>query len=261
MGEGMMIHPTAVVDPKAAVGEGVEIGPYSVIGPHVVIGKGTRVSAHVVITGRTTLGEENRIFPFASIGSPPQDMKYKGEESQLVIGDRNIIREFASLNPGTGHGGMVTQVGSDNLFMNYSHVAHDCRIGSHVVLANGVALAGHVGIEDHVIVGGLVAIHQYVCIGEVAILGGGSMVSMDVPPYCMVAGDRARLRGLNLVGLRRQHFSEAEIARLKQAYRILFRQGLRTEAAIERVNQELPAIRTIGHLIEFIRRSRRGICR
>jgi UDP-N-acetylglucosamine acyltransferase len=261
MSERRLIHPSAIVDPKAEISEGVEIGPYSVIGPHVVIGRGTRMGAHVVITGQTILGEGNQIFQFASIGSPPQDMKYKGEKSRLEIGDQNIIREFASLNPGTTHGGMVTRVGNHNLLMNYSHVAHDCVIGNHVVLANGATLAGHVTIEDYVIVGGLVAIHQYVCVGEIAILGGGSMVSMDVPPYCTVAGDRARLRGLNLIGLRRQAFSDADIASLKKAYRILFRQGLKTEEAIQKVSEEIQGVEMVRHLIGFIRRSRRGICR
>jgi UDP-N-acetylglucosamine acyltransferase len=239
----------------------VEIGPYSVIGPHVRIGKGTRVQSHAVIEGHTTLGQGNVVFQFATVGSKPQDLKYKGEDSQLVIGDHNTIREFASLNPGTTGGGMVTKVGSRNLLMMYCHVAHDCIIGDRNIVANGATLGGHVVIEDDVIVGGLVGIHQFVRIGRGAILGAGSMVSMDIPPYCNATGDRAKLRGLNLEGLRRRGFEKAAVEALKRAYRIIFRSGLKTREAIDKVRREIPGSSEVAHMMEFIERSQRGICR
>ncbi|MDH3444884.1 MAG: acyl-ACP--UDP-N-acetylglucosamine O-acyltransferase, partial [Deltaproteobacteria bacterium] len=202
----LKLHATAVVDRKAEIDADVDIGPYCVIGPGVKIGKGTKLKSHVVVEGRTTLGEENVIFPFATVGMIPQDLKYKGEPSELLIGDRNTIREYASLNPGTLGGGMVTRIGNQNLLMMYCHIAHDCILGNGNVIANGATLGGHVIIENYVIVGGLVGIHQFVKIGSGAILGAGSMVSKDVPPFCNATGDRARLRGLNLEGLRRRGF-------------------------------------------------------
>ncbi|MFQ5918067.1 MAG: acyl-ACP--UDP-N-acetylglucosamine O-acyltransferase, partial [Candidatus Binatia bacterium] len=192
------IHATALVDPGAELDLDVEVGPYSIIGPKVKIGKGTRIKSHVVIEGNTTIGEGNLIFQFATIGSIPQDLKYKGEDSQLIIGSYNVIREYASLNPGTTGGGMVTRVGDRNLLMMYCHIAHDCTIGNHSVIANGATLGGHVIIEDYVIAGGLVGIHQFVKVGTASIIGAGSMVSKDIPPYCNATGDRVRLRGLNL---------------------------------------------------------------
>ena len=189
------LHPTAIIDPHAELAAEVEVGAYSVIGAGVKIGKGTKIHSHVVIQGRTSLGEANVIFPFATVGSAPQDLKFRGEASELVIGDRNTIREYVSLNPGTSGGGMVTRVGDQNLLMMYCHIAHDCILGSRNVIANGATLGGHVVVEDFVIVGGLVGIHQFVRIGNGAILGAGSMVSMDVPPYCNATGDRAKLRG------------------------------------------------------------------
>jgi UDP-N-acetylglucosamine acyltransferase len=256
-----MIHEKALVDTRAELDADVEIGAYCVIGPKVKIGKGTRLKSHVVVEGNTTLGEGNVIFQFASVGSVPQDLKYRGEDSQLIIGDRNTIREFVSLNPGTAGGGMITRVGNHNLLMMYCHIAHDCVLGSHNIIANGATLGGHVVIEDYVIVGGLVGIHQFVRVGTSAILGAGSMVSKDIPPYCNATGDRAKLRGLNREGLRRKGFTREQIATLKKAYRIIFQSGLRTKDALKEVKREFPESPEIERLVVFIERSQRGICR
>jgi UDP-N-acetylglucosamine acyltransferase len=256
---GPAIHPTAVIAPGAALGAGVRIGPYAVVGPHVTLGDRTTVGPHAVIDGHTTLGAENRVFQLASVGAEPQDLKYRGEPSRLEIGDRNLIREFATLNPGTAGGGMVTRVGDGNLFMNYSHVGHDCRIGSHCVLANGTALAGHVTLEDWVIVGGLAAIHQFVRVGESALIGGGAMVTHDVPPFCNASGDRARLRGLNLIGLRRRSFDADRIRAVKRAYRILFQSRLSLADARARCTEELGDAADVGRMLDFIAASTRGL--
>ena len=255
------VHPTAIVDSRADLDSEVEVGPYCVIGAGVKVGKGTKIHSHVTIQGRTTLGESNAIFPFATVGSIPQDLKYKGEPSELNIGNRNIIREYVSLNPGTTGGGMVTRVGDQNLLMMYCHIAHDCSVGSRNVIANGATLGGHVIIEDFVIVGGLVGIHQFVRIGTSAILGAGSMVSKDVPPYCNATGDRARLRGLNLEGLKRRGFDQAVIETIRKAYRIAFNSKLRTDDALRRIRQDLPAIPELENFVSFIAQSQRGICR
>lgn len=255
------IHETAVVDPGAELDPDVEIGPFSLIGPKVKIGKGTRVNSHVVIEGNTSLGEGNLVFQFATVGSAPQDLKYQGEDSHLVIGNHNTIREFASLNPGTQGGGMVTRIGHHNLLMMYCHVAHDCIIGNHNIVANGATLGGHVVIEDYVIVGGLVGIHQFVKVGTGAILGAGSMVSKDIPPYCNATGDRAELRGLNLEGLRRRGFGKSQIEELKKAYRIIFQSGLRTKEALVKVRKETSGSAEVEQLAQFIENSHRGICR
>jgi UDP-N-acetylglucosamine acyltransferase len=255
------IHPTALVDSRAELDGDVAIGPYSVIGPGVRMGKGTRVGAHVVVEGNTTLGENNIVFQFATVGSRPQDLKYKGEESRLVVGNCNTIREYASLNPGTAAGGMVTQVGDHNLLMMYCHIAHDCRLGDHNIVANGANLAGHVVIEDYVVVGALVGIHQFVKVGTGALLGAGSMVSKDVVPYCSAAGDRARLKGLNLVGLKRRGISARTIEDLKRAYRIIFRSGLRTVEALDKVRSEVAGSAEVRNMVAVVEKSRRGICR
>ena len=210
---------------------------------------------------RTTLGEGNVVFPFASIGTMPQDLKYKGEPSELLIGNRNTIREYVSLNPGTTAGGMVTRVGDQNLLMMQCHIAHDCLLGDRNVVANGATLGGHVMIEDFVIVGGLVGIHQFVRIGTGAILGAGSMVSKDVPPYCNATGDRAKLHGLNLEGLKRRGFDKTVIALLRKAYRIVFQSALRTEDALKKIREELPALPEIEKFASFIAQSGRGVCR
>ena len=255
------VHSTAIVDPRAELDSDVEIGPYSVIGAGVTIGKGSKIHSHASIQGRTRLGEHNVVFPFATVGSVPQDLKYRGEPSELTIGDRNTIREYVSLNPGTAGGGMITQVGDQNLLMMYCHIAHDCRVGSRNVIANGATLGGHVTIEDFVIVGGLVGIHQFVRIGTGAILGAGSMVSKDVPPYCNATGDRARLRGLNLEGLKRRGIDKTVIDTIRKAYRILFNSNLKTDVALQRIRGELPPIPEVEKFVSFIVESRRGVCR
>jgi UDP-N-acetylglucosamine acyltransferase len=255
------LHPTAIIDANAELASGVEVGAYSVIGAGVKIGKGTKIHSHVVVQGRTSLGESNVIYPFATVGSAPQDLKYKGEPSELVIGSRNIIREYVSLNPGTSGGGMVTRVGDQNLLMMYCHIAHDCIVGSRNVIANGATLGGHVVVEDFVIAGGLVGIHQFVRIGNGAILGAGSMVSMDVPPYCNATGDRAKLRGLNIEGLKRRGFDKSVIDAIRKAYRIAFQSKLKTDVALAKIRQDLPAIPEVERFVSFIANSQRGVCR
>lgn len=258
-----MIHPSAVIQQGAELDNDVEIGPGVFVGPHVRIGRGTRVGPNAVIDGWTEIGQDNQIFHLASVGGIPQDLKYKGEETWLKIGDRNIIREFATLHPGTVTGDNETTVGNGNLFMAYSHVAHDCHIGNGVVMANGATLAGHVRVDDFAILGGLCAIHQFVRIGAHAMIGGGTMVSQDIPPFTIVTGDRkdVRLRGLNQVGLTRRGFSEENIATLKKAYRILALSKLRLADALDRIRQELPQTEEVKHLVSFIEQSQRGICR
>jgi UDP-N-acetylglucosamine acyltransferase len=255
------VHPTAIVDLRAELDSSVEVGPYCLLGAGVKIGKESKIHSHAVIQGRTTLGEGNEVFPFATIGSIPQDLKYKGEPSELLIGNRNTIREYVSLNPGTAGGGMVTRVGDRNLLMMYCHIAHDCIIGNHNVIANGATLGGHVVIEDFVIVGGLVGIHQFVKIGTGAILGAGSMVSKDVPPYCNATGDRARLRGLNLEGLKRRGFQKSVIEAIHKAYRIAFQSRLKTDDALKKIRQEMAAIPEVERFVSFIANSQRGVCR
>jgi len=256
------VHPTAVVAAGAILDPGVRVGPYAIVGPHVRLGTGTTVGAHAVIDGHTTIGNGNRIFPFASVGAEPQDLKYRGEESRLEIGHRNIVREFATISIGTRGGGMVTTIGDENLLMHYAHVGHDCRIGSRCILANSATLAGHVSIEDHVIVGGLAAIHQFVRVGESALIGGGAMVVHDVPPFCNASGDRARLRGLNLIGLRRRGFTGDRVRAIKQAYRLLFTTEVPRAEAQARCAAELGASSPdVASMLAFMAASQRGISR
>ncbi|MDX2265703.1 MAG: acyl-ACP--UDP-N-acetylglucosamine O-acyltransferase [Hyphomicrobiales bacterium] len=216
------IHPAAAVDPKAQLGAGVEVGSFAVVGPHVTLGDNVRVHSHVVITGRTTVGEGTEIFPFASLGAAPQDRKYRGEASQLIIGPRNVIREHVTMNGGTEGGGLVTQIGANGLFLAGSHVAHDCRIGDHVLLVNNATLGGHCVVEDYASLGGLSAVHQWVRVGAYAFVGGMSGVENDVIPFGIVLGNRAALAGLNIVGLKRHGFDREQIHALRKAYRLLF---------------------------------------
>lgn len=256
-----MIHATAIVHPGARIAPGVEIGPFAVIGEHVSLGEGTTVGPHAVIEGWTQIGRDNRIFQFASVGAGPQDLKYKGEETWLVIGDRNRIREFATLHRGTVDGGGRTVVGSDNLLMAYSHVAHDCKVHNRIVMANAATLAGHVEVEDNAILGGLVAVHQFCRVGCHTMISGGAMISQDIPPYTIAQGDRAKTLGVNLVGLKRRGFSAETIRGIKNAYRLLFRAGLRQEEALERIEREHGAIPEVMHFLGFVRQSRRGVAR
>jgi UDP-N-acetylglucosamine acyltransferase len=257
-----MIHPTVVIDPKAEIEEEVEIGPYSVIEKGVFIGHGTKIGPHVVIREGTQIGKRCQIFQFASIGEAPQAFAYKGEKTSLLIGDENIVREFVTLHRGTPHGGGKTMIGNGNYFMAYSHVAHDCQIGNQVILANGATLAGHILIEDYAIIGGLSAIHQFCQIGTHAFISGLTGVTLDILPYMLASGSRAKLYGLNMVGLKRHHFSEETVKALKKAYRIIFRSGLTLEKAMKRVEEdEISQMPEAQHLLHFIRHSKRGISR
>lgn len=256
-----MIHPTAIVHPGARIAEDVEIGPYSIIGEHVSIGAGTWIGPHVVIEGWTEIGRENRIFQFASVGAVPQDLKYHGEKTFLRLGDRNLVREFVTLHRGTEGGGGETVIGNDSLLMAYAHVAHDCRVGNRVILANGATLAGHVIVDDHARLSALCAVHQFTRIGAHTMISGGSMVTQDIPPYVMAQGDRAQPVGINAVGLQRSGYSEEAIRAVKQAYKIVFRSGLRLEEALNKIEQELGRGAELAPFIDFIRSSERGIAR
>lgn len=255
------IHPTAIVHPRAELDEGVKVGPFSVIGAEVRIGAGTVILDHAHIEGNTTIGPGNKIYSFAVIGSPPQDKKYRGEEVFLEIGARNVFREFVTVNPGTEGGGYKTVIGNENHFLAYVHVAHDVKIGDDCVFSNLTQIAGHVEISDRVTIGGMAGIHQFVRIGEGAMVGGGSMVTMDVPPFSLVVGNRATLKGLNIIGLERMGKPPLTILALKEAYRILFRQGLPIEQALLKVQEEFPDVPEIMTLLEFLRRSERGVIR
>lgn len=255
------IHPTAIVHPEARLAEGVEVGPYAVIGEHVAIGKNTKISPHVLIEGWTTIGERNQIHSFSSIGTPPQDIGYRDEETYLIIGNDNVIRECATVHRATTKEDRKTVIGNRNFLMAYSHVAHDCKLGNNIIMANSVALGGHIVIGDYAIVGGIVAIHQFVKIGPYAIIGGQSGVSLDVPPYVSAAGNRAQLYGLNLVGLKRRGFTEETIGKLKKAYKIIFRSGLTQEEATQKTLDEIQSCPEVNVLVDFIRISKRGITR
>lgn len=256
-----MIHPTAIIDPRAEIDTSVEVGPYTIIKNNVQIGKGTVIGSHVSIDPFVTIGEDCRIFQYASVGATPQDLKYKGEETYLKIGRGTVIREFATINRGTEGGGGITEVGEDNFLMAYTHVAHDCKTGKRVILANNATLAGHVIIGDYATVGGLVAIHQFVRIGDFAYIGGKSAVVKDVPPYVIAAGDRASLRGLNSVGMQRSGITAEAVSSLKKAYRIVFRIGLTLNEALERLKAEINPLPEVVNFIKFIQSSSRGITR
>jgi len=252
------VHPTAIVDPLAQLGKGVSVGPWSIIGPGVKIGEGTQIRSHVLIEENTTLGVDCQIHKGAVLGTDPQDLKYHGEETFLEVGDRTIIREYATLNRGTSATGR-TVVGDDCLLMTYSHVAHDCQLGNNVVLSNSVNMAGHVIIEDWCIIGGLTAIHQFVRIGAHAFVGGASRTSQDVPPYTKAAGSPMKLYGLNSVGLDRRGFSPEVRKALKRAYRIIFQSNLTLSRALDQAEAECEKLPEVGHFISFIRGSERGV--
>ncbi|ABK44359.1 acyl-[acyl-carrier-protein]--UDP-N-acetylglucosamine O-acyltransferase [Magnetococcus marinus MC-1] len=256
------VHPTAVVESAAQLGEGAIVGPYAVIGPDVVIGKGVEVGAHAVIQGHTVVGDGSVISSFSSIGLPPQDLGYKGEPTRVEIGQRCQIREYVSIHRGTPKGGGLTRVGDDCMIMAYSHVAHDCRVGDHVIMANGATLAGHVEIQEYAVIGGLTAIHQFARIGRHGFIGGASAVSMDVIPFASAAGNRTKVTGVNVVGLRRRGFSEEAIKAIRHCHRLIFRSGLRLEQALESIEKD-PIIHfpEVVSILEFIQTSQRGICR
>lgn len=262
-----LIHPTAIVDPHAELDSSVTVGPYSVIGPHVKVGAGTTIGPHCVIEGRTTIGRDNRIFQFASLGAIPQDKKYAGEPTQLVIGDRNTIREFCTFNLGVPGAGGITTVGHDNWIMAYTHIAHDCHVDNHTTLANNTTLAGHVHLADWVTVGGLTGIHQFVTVGAHAMIGFASAVSQDVPPFMLVDGNPLAVRGFNVVGLRRRDFSPSRIAGVKAMHKALYREELtlaQAQAQIASMGEKYPeSVSEIEMMLSFLGRisPQRGMAR
>lgn len=257
----VLIHPTAIVEDGAQIGEGTSIGAYSVIGPKVVIGKDNIIGPHVVLQGNTSLGDNNKISPFASIGGPPQDLKYRGEDTVLEIGSGNTIREYVTLQPGTVHGLGRTTIGSNNLFMACSHVAHDVIMGNSNVFANCASLAGHVNIGSNVILGGLTAVHQFVRLGDFCFMAGGTMVAKDVPPFCLVQGDTASLYGLNTVGLKRAGNSVEAILRLRKIYRQVFHFGAGFKKRVQDLLEENRDFELAQRLLQFLAvDSRRGVC-
>lgn len=255
------IHPTALVDPAARLGTDVQIGPFCIVGAHVELSDRVRLVSHVVVEGRTKIGADTTVYPFASLGHPPQDLKFRGEPSTLEIGANNQIREYVTMNPGTEGGGMITRVGDNGLFMMSTHVAHDCQVGNNVVLANNATLAGHVTVGDYVIVGGLSAVHQFVRIGSYAIIGGMSGVESDVIPFGLVKGERAHLAGLNLVGLERRGFNRDDIKALRGAYRMLFAPEGTLAERLEETAQHYDTQQQVGRIVDFIRgASSRPLC-
>jgi UDP-N-acetylglucosamine acyltransferase len=257
----MSIHPTAIVDPKAELDSDVQVGPYAIIREDVSIGSGSQIGSHAVIEPFVSIGRDCRIFQFASIGATPQSLKFEGEKTYVKIGRGTIIREFVTIHRGTGFGGGITEVGEQNFLMAYTHIAHDCKTGRMVVMANNATLAGHITIGDFATVGGLTAIHQFVKVGDYAFIGGKSAVVKDIPPFVIAAGDRARLHGMNTVGLKRHGFTQSTINELKKVYRILFRIGLTRNEALERVKAEVEQIPEVVKFLEFIQSSQRGITR
>lgn len=255
------IHNTAIVDRKASIDEDVFIGPFCIIGGGASLKKGARLISNVIIDGNTEIGEECTVYPFTSIGLPPQDLKYKNEETGVRIGVKNTIREYTTVHRASVGGGGITVIGDGNFLMAYVHIAHDCRIGNHTIMANAATLAGNVLVEDYAFVGGLVAVHQFTRIGAYSMVGGFSGIGQDIPPYTIASGARAKLFGLNTIGLKRHGFSDETITELKKAYKILFREKRTLKDAIKKVQTELPYTDEIKHLIEFIEKNKRGICR
>jgi len=259
------IHTTAIIEPGAQLDDNVSVGAFSIVREHVRIGSGTAIGPHCVIEGRTTIGRDNRIFQFCSIGAVPQDKKYAGEDTELVIGDRNTIREFCTFNLGVPQAGGITRVGSDNWIMAYTHIAHDCEVGNHTTLANNTTLGGHVQLGDWVTIGGLTGIHQFVKIGAHAMAGFGSAVTQDVPPYMMVDGNPLAVRGFNIEGLRRRGFGPERLAVIKQMHRLLYRDGLSFDAArqaiVELAAERPEAAEDVAMMSEFLAQVTRGIAR
>ncbi|RMF71388.1 MAG: acyl-ACP--UDP-N-acetylglucosamine O-acyltransferase [Acidobacteria bacterium] len=249
----------AIVHPDASLADDVSVGPFSIIGPEVRIGRGTRIGPHVTIDGRVTIGEDNRVWPYCAIGYPPQDLKYDGAPTEVIIGDRNVLREYCQVHRGTRGGGGVTRIGNDGFFMVGSHIAHDCVIGDHVIFANAGTLAGHVVVEDHATIGAFSGVHQFCRIGRHAFIGGYSVVTRDALPYCLTVGNRALCYGINIVGLKRAGFPRDTIRALDRAARALFRPGARREDALASVEQELGHVPEVREMIAFIRGSQRGV--
>jgi UDP-N-acetylglucosamine acyltransferase len=260
-GDRKLIDSHAVIDPDAEIDEGVSVGPFSVIGAGVRIGKGTTIGPHVVVKGETSLGCDNRIYQFASIGEDPQDKKYADEPTRLEVGDRNVIRECATLHRGTSQDQGVTRIGSDNLFMAYTHVAHDCVIGDHIIMANAASLGGHVQVGDWAILGGFTLVHQFGRVGAHSFCGMGSAINMDLPPFVTVSGQPARPHGINSEGLRRRGFSSEDVGRIKRAYKLLYKSKLRLEEAREAIGAMLEETPALKPLHDFLGESGRGLLR
>jgi UDP-N-acetylglucosamine acyltransferase len=258
--ERILIHPTAIIHKDSEIDESVLIGPYCIVEEKVTIKKGTRLLSHVVVQGRTVIGENCVISPFASLGGPPQDLTYKGEDTVLTVGDNNIIKEYVTINRGTPHGKGITKIGNGNFLMAYVHIAHDCEVGNNVIMANCATLAGHVSVDDFVIFGGLCAVHQFCRVGRYSFVSGLTGVPKDIPPFIIAAGNRAKPYGLNVVGLERHNFSKEDILKLKKAYRILFRSSLPLSTSLKIIQEDLDGPH-IATLIDFIASAKRGICR
>jgi UDP-N-acetylglucosamine acyltransferase len=255
------IHPTALVEPGVELGKGVVIGPYCIVGNGVVLEDHVHLHSHVVVHGDTRIGPRTQVWPFATIGSRPQDLKFAGEKTRVEIGSDNMIREYVNISLGTEGGGSLTKIGSHNLLMVYVHVAHDVIMGDHCIIANSVQLAGHVTIEDRAVIGGASAVHQFCKIGRLSMTGGGSIVVQDVPPYCMVQGNHARIHGLNLTGLKRANILGDDLRRIKNFYRIIYRDNLSLEEAITRMETTMEDSPERHQFVGFLRGSQRGICR
>lgn len=254
------VHPSAVVDPAAGIGENVDIGPYCVVGPNVTVGDGTRLMSHVVVDGGTTIGKDCVIFPFACLGTQTQDLKFKGAETFVEIGDKTTLREYVTVNSGTNEG-EITRVGSGCHIMAYCHVAHACRVGNGVIMANCATLAGEVEVEDGAIIGGLSGVHQFCRIGSMCMVGGCTKITQDCPPYMMIDGNPATVRGLNIIGLKRRDVSLAAVGLLKDAHRLLYRQELSTSQALEQIESTVESCPEVAHLLAFVSQSKRGIIR
>ncbi len=256
----MAIHPSAIVDPAANIHEAADIGPYCIVGPDVTIGAGTRLLGHVCADGLTDIGEDNAFHPFSTVGAAPQDLKYRGERSRTLIGDRNQVREFCTIHRGTRGGGNLTRIGSDNLLQAYAHVAHDCLVGSHCILSHSATLGGHVTVEDHAVIGAHCGVHQFCVVGAHSYVGGFSVITQDVLPFALVVSEReARTFGINKVGLERRGFPKSEIQALHKAFRILTKSGLNTERALARIAEELEDSPNLARVRAFVARSKRGL--
>jgi UDP-N-acetylglucosamine acyltransferase len=260
-GAERLIHPSAILDPAAILAEDVSVGPFSIIGHDVEIGSGTTVGPHVVIKGPSRIGRDNRIFQFASVGEDPQDKKYQGEITRLEIGDRNVIREYCTIHRGTAQDQSLTRIGSDNLLMAYTHVAHDCVIGDGVIMANGASLAGHVSVDDHAILGGFSLVHQFCRIGRHSFSGMGSVISRDIPPYVMVGGSPTKPRGINNVGMERRGYDAEAILQIKRAFKVIYKSRLKLEEAIENLAAMAEQSPEILPMLEFLQQSGRSIIR